>query len=448
MNFDWIKIIFRMLALVSMASGILLTIRLRPPFGFLVWIFKVLSALFSPVVALGGMIGMLYGFLRKDIFSLFSGSTGLLLSARHIRLVSRTYPDFDTVFGSGWERQIPPQVRNKMLSQPWSWLHTSQLNRRSTSQVEKDVVFADIPGTDRELVCDVWQPPPDSPRTRTAVIYFHSSAWCLVDKDFGTRPLFAYLSAQGYVVMDVAYRLCRETDIAGMTGDVFRAIAWMKAHASRYEIDAQQIILVGASAGGQIALLAAYARNGSDLIPTEIKDQDLSVRGVVSYYGPPDMHVVRAHNAVLTSTAIRVLKLIGLGRPLAWISARILGLVTGRYHRPLATDLYEFLQTENIIDKIMGGAPGEVPEQYEQVSPAAHIHSRCPPTLLIHGEHDSLVPAASTRNFYRRLRNARVRASYLELPQTDHGFDLILSPFSPSMQASIFALERFLALLS
>jgi acetyl esterase/lipase len=114
----------------------------------------------------------------------------------------------------------------------------------------------------------------------------------------------------------------------------------------------------------------------------------------------------------------------------------------------LERELYEFLQTENVIDEIMGGTPGDVPHRYRQLSPIEHVHPDCPPTLLIHGEHDSLVPAASARAFYRRLRAAGVPAAYLELPQTDHGFDLILSPFSPAMQASIYALERFLALLS
>jgi acetyl esterase/lipase len=444
---EMIKKAFQLLAILSTGAGILLSTRLRPPFGILMWILKVLTALFSPIVALSGFFSMLYGYLFKDLVSLVGGGAGLLLSGRHIQQVARTRPNFEPVFGANWEQKIPITQRVRMLSHPYSWRRTGRINGQLSSQMEANISFWSIPGTNRQLLCDVWQPAPGVPHTGAAILYFHSSAWCLVDKDFGTRPLFEYLARQGYVVMDVAYRLCKESGIEGMTQDVFRSVAWMKANAARYDIDPQRIILVGASAGGQIALLAAYARHEQAFIPTELVNRDLSVCGVASYYGPPDMRTVRAHNQILTGTAIRLLKRIGLGWQLSWIAARAFKWVTGQNYAPLREELYEFLQTEELIDRIMGGDPTQVPDRYHLVSPISYVRPGCPPTLLIHGEHDSLVPAYSTRDFYHRLQRAGVPVVYLELPQTDHGFDLILSPFSPSMQASLYALERFLAIL-
>ena len=49
-----------------------------------------------------------------------------------------------------------------------------------------------------------------------------------------------------------AYRLCPEVDIYGMVGDVKRAIAWMKANASRYGVNPEKIVLGGGSAGGHL----------------------------------------------------------------------------------------------------------------------------------------------------------------------------------------------------
>jgi acetyl esterase/lipase len=441
------RILFQMLALISAGAGILLTTRLHPPFGFLTWILKILSSLFSPVVSLVGLISAFAGWLQKDPVSLLGGGIGFWLSRRHIQKISRAYPNFDPVFGMHWEQKIPPAQREQMLSRPWSLWRIGRISRLPACEMEINIPFWKIPGKERQLMCDIWQPPPGAPRSGAVVIYFHSSAWCLVDKDFGTRPLFEYLAGQGYVVMDVAYRLCRETSIAGMTHDVFRAIAWIKDNAKRYGIDSPRIILFGASARGQIALLAAYAQQEPAFIPAELKDRDLSVNAVVSYYGPPDMRTVRAHNEILSGTFIRTLKGMGLGRQLSWFASRIFTLVTARNYEPLTEELFEFLQTESLIDRIMGGSPGEVPEQYRLVSPVTYIHPLCPPTLLIHGEHDSLVPAYSTQDFYHRLRKANVSVVYLELPQTDHAFDLILSPFSPAMQASIYTLERFLALV-
>ncbi len=89
--------------------------------------------------------------------------------------------------------------------------------------------------------------------------------------------------------MDVAYRLCPEVDIYGMIGDVKRAIAWMKANASRYGVNPEKIVLGGGSAGGHLALLAGYTPQHPELTPEDLKSADLSVCGVISYYGPTDL---------------------------------------------------------------------------------------------------------------------------------------------------------------
>ena len=47
--------------------------------------------------------------------------------------------------------------------------------------------------------------------------------------------------------MDVAYRLCPEVDIYGMVGDVKRAVAWMKANASRYGVNPEKIVITSYS---------------------------------------------------------------------------------------------------------------------------------------------------------------------------------------------------------
>ena len=71
------------------------------------------------------------------------------------------------------------------------------------------------------------------PSSGLAFVYLYGSAWWILDKDFGTRPLFRQLAAQGHVIMDVAYRLCPEVDIYGMVGDVKRTVAWMMSSAAR-----------------------------------------------------------------------------------------------------------------------------------------------------------------------------------------------------------------------
>jgi acetyl esterase/lipase len=120
---------------------------------------------------------------------------------------------------------------------------------------ERDIPFWTIPGTERHLLCDLWRPS-DGSVSDLAIIFIHGGGWTAMDKDMGTRSFFNHLTAQGYTVMDVAYRLCPEVDIYSMIGDVKRAVAWMKDNASRYGVNPQKVILVGSSVGGHLALLA------------------------------------------------------------------------------------------------------------------------------------------------------------------------------------------------
>jgi acetyl esterase/lipase len=129
------------------------------------------------------------------------------------------------------------------------------------------------------LLCDVWQPGSGIEHTGLAMIYLHPGGWQNVDKDTGTLPFFSYLVAKGHLVMDVSYRLCHETDMWGMIGDVKRAIAWMKANAGEYGVDPERVVVSGGSAGGHLALLAGYTPNHPQLDPED-------VRGGTPRYGP------------------------------------------------------------------------------------------------------------------------------------------------------------------
>ncbi|MDP1746460.1 MAG: alpha/beta hydrolase, partial [Bacteroidota bacterium] len=96
---------------------------------------------------------------------------------------------------------------------------------------------------------------------------------------------------------------------------------------------------------------------------------------------------------------------------------------------------------------LMGGHPDERPDAYALFSPVSHVHSGCPPTLRIHGEHDLMAPAKTTHFLHSRLAEEKVPAVMHILPQTDHAFDLILPKINPSAHNAIYDVERFLALM-
>ncbi len=399
------------------------------------------------VAGIGAMIAV-SGLALGSIATVALGAVAIPFSLRYLMRVAAHHDGFERAFGKDWESRISRKHRGSMLARRWA----GRLPDPPEARWERNIAFRRIPGSSRELLCDLWRPPEGKTSSRLAFLYFHGSGWHWLDKDFNTRRLFRHLCAQGHVVMDVAYRLCPEVDAYGMLGDVKRAIAWMKENAEKYDVDPRRIVTGGGSAGGHLALLAAYAPDHPELTPDDVKDADLSVSAVVSYYGPVDMRAYHDHAGATLGKAGEGKKKERKGNPdrsgiFSRISEAAWGFALG--------DIFDRIKEQDftighrqMMANLLGGQPDEVPERYDLFSPITHAGPNSPPTLLLQGEHDSLVPASACRALHQKLVQAGVPVVHVEYPQTEHAFDVvILTRYSPANQAALYELERFLALV-
>jgi acetyl esterase/lipase len=429
-------------AALALLSGSLHRIRVRhfERAGLVLGVAKVVAAGLAPIAAVTGAITCVVGLVTRAPLTVLMGLAGAALSAQYTAGVLHARGDLERAFGADWEARIPPALRTRLLSRRWSWLAP----RPPAVQQIRDIPFAIVPlppsgpAGDRPIYCDLWLPPDGTQRTGLGIIYLHGSAWYFGDKDQGTRPFFRHLAAQGHVIMDVAYRMCPETDFRGMAGDAKRAIAWLKEHAGEHGVDPQRIVLSGGSAGGHLALLAAYSATEEALRPADLAGRDLSVRAVFAYYPPSDllaMDEFYGWQGRKTETLATLEGPLVPPGPGATIRQR------QEFVRLQARRLSQLPQ------HMFGGYPQDVPDAYRLASPSSHVGPHCPPTLLIHGSHDVLVPVAATRALAQSLRNAGVLIDYLELPATEHAFDLLVPRFSPPAQAALYEVERFLALM-
>ncbi len=389
---------------------------------------KMIANTLAPGIAVLGVICAIIGIVFWAPLAIISGLAGGLISTIYLWRVINAKADFDKEFGPHWLEKIPAEQRQRLPQKRWVvWP-----SRLPEVRFERDVVYWKIPGTDRGLLCDLWQPSPDGFHSGIALIYLHTGEWHFADKDFGIRPFFQHLVGQGHLVMDVAYRLCPETDLFGMLEDIKRAVAWMKMNAARYSVDPDKVILAGGSAGGHLALLAAYTAGCPEFSPEDIQNIDVHVRGVVSYYGPPDLTAFFEEGY-------------------------------GRVNPPK--------KVKEITGNLLGGSLEQRFDLYRKGSPITYITPDCPPTMIFQGQHDCGVPVSSTRSFWDRLVKAGVPVIYVEYPLTEHGFDLHIkaiaaiakkalklaktnsslediSQYSPAAQTARYDLDRFLALMS
>ena len=408
---------------VSLLMSMLLFLRIQAPKGFIIWFPKLAAGALSPLWAVFGSLGMLLSLLGRMPLAAIESVIGTACMVWYIWTVTRQRPVFEAAFGSVGKQAVT--VASETGWRKIQWANLLPGRDMSKSCLKADIPFWTIPGSSRELLCDIWQPAPGTKPSGLVVIFFHGSAWYLFNKDFGTRPFFSHLVAEGHVVVDVAYRLCPEVDIFGMVGDVKRAVAWVKANAQRYGGNPERIVLAGASAGGHLALLAAYAAQHPLLTPDDGKNIDLNIHGVISLYGPSDLRAVYSHT--------NQQNLVGLPKV------------------PIGQDPAQSqkkMGDAGRLDILVGGHPFEVPDNYDLASPICHVHPGCPPTLLIQGQHDLITPVTATRALFHKLIQSGIPAISIEFPCTEHGFDLMLPQISPSYQAALHSIDRFLSILA
>jgi len=397
-----------------------LVVKQKFPLGWFVLFPKLTVGALSPYWAILGAAGAVIGWLYHAIWAIPMGIVGASIMILYVWRVTRDHKDFEEAFGADWSERITQEQASRMVKKRWTWFLKMKASQEPAW--ERDIPFWTVPDTDRQLLCDVWCPT-DGDVSGLAFIYLHGASWYFMDKDFGTRPFFRHLAAQGHTVMDVSYRLMPEVDIYGMIADVKHAVAWMKANASRYGVNPEKIVLGGGSSGGHLALLAGYTPGLPELTPEDLKSVDSSVCGVISYYGPTDLLAIYQHWNLQQTVSL----------PPVPIGEN--------------PDYKKNMQDSGRLDILLGGHPQDVPDMYELASPIAHVHPDSPPTLLLHGEQDFTIPVNPTRALSQKLAESGVPVVNVVFPWTDHGFDLLFPQMNPAAQSALYDVDRFLALM-
>ncbi|MEO8885451.1 MAG: alpha/beta hydrolase [Mucilaginibacter sp.] len=239
---------------------------------------------------------------------------------------------------------------------------------------------------DTSLTLDYY--PSQSHQTAPCVIVVHGGSWS--NDDSKELPeLNSYLSKHGYNVASINYRLAPKYKNPAPIQDMQVALKFLRARATDLKIDTNNFVLLGRSAGAQIALLAAYTLH------------DKNIKGVIDFYGPADM-------------------VWGYSAPT----------------KPLVMD------SRAVMERYLGGTYKQVPQNYVASSPIEFVSRQSPPTLILHGANDVLVAYEHSRRLNEKLQQNGVKHFWLRLPWATHGFDYTIK--GPGGQLSTYAVERFL----
>ncbi|WP_354700457.1 esterase [Paraconexibacter sp. AEG42_29] len=348
----------------------------------------VLSTLAAAALAVLGATGHVAGFVGLGLLVATDlAAIPLVVSARRTRLSTGSLvTELDIADDDG----KTPRYPLSHVAFPWLMF------RRPGVKVVRGVEFARVDG--RPLLADFYLPDTPATKPRPAVVQVHGGAWVLGSRREQGIPLLTHLAANGFVGMNIDYRLSPWAQWPDHVVDVKRAIAWLRENAADYDVDPSFIAISGGSAGGHLSALAALTSDDRSLQPG-FEDADTSVAAAVPFYGVYDMldedrlHAPALHDIVLAPLVFRV----------------------RRQHAP---------------------------ERYRAASPFFRVHADAPPFLVLHGTRDSLVPIADAHKFVEALRGvSRQPVLFGEMVGGQHAFDVI-----PSWRTApvIEAIERFL----
>lgn len=229
---------------------------------------------------------------------------------------------------------------------------------------------------DDELKMDIWYPKEVS-ESYPLVLFAHGGGWI---SGFRNQPnnisWCKYLASKGFVAASIDYRFGIKNEMKDILADYDDALEFLRSNARELEIDLENIILMGLSAGGHLSLLYSsyYSYIGDE------KRME-GIRGVVAYYAPSDLTDLLS---------------------------------------PEAKSLFARYATV----KTLKGRPDSQEEEYREYSPIYWISKDIPPILLVHGKEDKTVPFSSAVKLIRELRERQIPYKLLVHPNGDHCFEM------------------------
>jgi len=348
--------------------------------GELPWLFALIQIL--------GMFTLFFIFDVTDsqfILSLFIAAITFIIWFRlHLKtqlagaafkatLVDVFGKDFKSALSENIGISSPSVIRER------AWLHPFRYKRSGVERI-KDISYGDA---ERNLL-DIYKT--GSPFLhkpgRPVLLHVHGGAWTIGNKHQQAQPLINYLAKNGWICVDINYRLAPRHRYPRCLIDVKKAIVWIKENISAYGGDPNFIAVTGGSAGGHLCALAGLTANLPEFQPG-FESSDTEVQAIIPVYAVYDLTNHQRDGLLMRS----------------------------------------FLEKH-----VMSTLFSEDQLGWENASPLFRTFDRGLPVFVIHGDKDCVVPVKQAREFVRKLKkhnNAPIL--YAELPGAQHGFDIFHS---------------------
>lgn len=224
----------------------------------------------------------------------------------------------------------------------------------------------------------------DHKTDKPVLVYIHGGGWIA-----GHRASHSYywktFAKKGYVVVSLDYDLSsKHRHLSDVTErQLTKGFAWVANNIDQYGGNSQKLYATGVSAGGNLALELAYKINKGSY-KTANKTPLPKVRAVSVLYPVADPESFYEND----------------------------DLVKGDLAKAMAMSY-------------LGGRPDQLPKKYDALTPKHAISKETPPTLMISGARDTLVPQDATYDLAATLTEKQIANKLVIMPYTNHAFDRV-----------------------
>lgn len=239
----------------------------------------------------------------------------------------------------------------------------------------KDIEYAKVGS--RSLGLDLYLPENDS--LDGIIVWIHGGAWRSGSKN---KVPALELVEQGWALASVDYRLSGEARFPAQIHDIKAAIRFLRAKSQEYGFRAENVFIMGSSAGGHLAALAGVT-NGHDKLEGNVGEhanESSDIQGIVSLYGASNL------TSILDQSTPHGLSVRGPA-----------------------------------LDMFIGGHPDDVAEIARLASPVFHVDADDPPLLLIHGDQDPQMPINQSHELEGRYESVGAPVIFEALHGAKHG---------------------------
>ncbi len=236
---------------------------------------------------------------------------------------------------------------------------------QSDPRISPDIVYGHKDGM--ALTFDVFRPEVES--NGAGILYMVSGGWFSVWREpAALGRMFTELLEAGFTVFAIRHGSAPRYKVPDAVADVRRAVRFIRLNCEEWGIDQERLGVYGGSAGGHLSLMLGCAADAGDQGAEDpvlrISDR---VTAVVAYYPPVDLRAITGPNERFPAL---------------------------EFDRELAPS----------------------------ISPLLHVTPDDPPTLLIHGDADELVPLRSSQVIHQAFLDTGVTTELIILEGAAHGF--------------------------